>query len=103
MKCWPLDVIRTSALLPGHCAWELKIAHATRRLSKMTVNACWHVARRTEPVEMTGLVMAVSKNDPVPKFTYTEKPPFDQWRRLDRIVIVEMSKSELMIVMSTLH
>jgi len=103
MRCWPLDVIRTSALLPAHCAWELRIVHETRHLSQMAINACWHVARRTEPVEMTGLVMVKSDDDLAPKFTYLREPPFEQWKRLDRIVIVDAFHGGLEIVMSTSH
>jgi len=103
MKCWPLTVIRTSALLPANCARELTTVHETRKLSETTTNACWYVTRCTKPIDMTGLIISISKDDPVPKFSYIKKPPLDQWIRLERVVVIDMAGDGLAIVMSTLH
>ena len=103
MKCWPLTVIRTSALLPANCARELTTVHETRKLSETTTNACWYVTRHTKPIDMTGLIISISKDDPVPKFSYIKKPPLDQWIHLERTVVVAAVENGLVIIMSTLH
>lgn len=101
MKYWPLSMLKASPLMPAVYAHELYNFYR-KMPSEHAFEACLQVARETQPLEMSGLLIIESVNAPL-RQTYTEYPTWEEWSRLERAGAYQSSEGYLFMTFEALH
>ena len=101
MKYWPMRAIADSPLLPPTFIHELRNFYV-KMPSQHAFNAALAVAEQTIPLEMPNLAV-IETVDAHFHRTYTGRPSYDEWLRLERGGIIPFDDGTLFIFMDHLH
>ena len=101
MRYWPISALIHSPLMPLPYAIELDRIYSDRPPSSNAYCACIDVARQLPGLE-TGLVVIESVDAPMRR-AYVERPPYDEWARLQRAGVLQTGAGTMFLTMDALH
>lgn len=101
MKYWPMMTIARSPLLPAPFVHEISNFYY-KMPSEAAFYAALEAAQHTAPIEMPNLAVIETVDGQYHR-TYTARPTYDEWLRLERGGIVPYDDGTLFVLMDGIH